>query len=398
MKKKILVFVCICTLLLTASFLTPASAEETQRIPDIEAGIAGINKYGNIILTIGPESMTELGYEPADMISVRIGEAEMEMPIGTEYTDVDSGDPICRLKSDPQGSGAVVLAINGGNLTETLNIAEYHAIEEDPGFEWIFLNGLDDSVTVCLSMQEKQGYADKYAIHQIGTSRTNNREDYADLSDAEYANFRVIETTGMGEGTLYRSSSPINPALNRNQEADEALLTAQIHTVINMADSQTVMTNYADYGLTNYAGCDIIALDMDMDLYSEAFTRKLAEGFRFLASHNGPYLIHCKEGKDRTGFAAAVLECLMGADADEIVQDYMLTYTNFYGIEKGPQYDEIAATNIEASLAKAFGINSIREEGIQLSSCAEAYLLGIGMTDEEISSLKARLEQDYGGN
>jgi hypothetical protein len=137
---------------------------------------------------------------------------------------------------------------------------------------------------------------------------------------------------------------------------------------------------------------------MGMDFFSEEFQEKLAEGFRYMASHDGPYLIHCVEGKDRTGFAAAVLECLMGAMVDEVVGDYMLTYFNFYGIELGTeQYRQIAAGNIEATLSRAFGIGSIREDGIDLSVCAGNWLESLGMSREEISALKEKLAEDYGG-
>ncbi len=374
------------------------SKEDSQSYSDVEAGIYKINKYGNITLTIGPESMEKLGYEPADLIKVKIGDAEMEMPIGRAYTEADSGEPICCYKTSSEGIECVVLAINTGNLAETMGIAECHPIDTDPGFEWSYLNGLDESVTVYISMVEKQGYADEYNMHKLGGSRSNNREDYAELSDAEFANFRVIETTGMGTGTLFRSSSPINPALNRNKEADEALLAQGVRTVINMSDSESKMKKYSDYSLTNYADCDIIALDMAIEYDSEEFRNKLAEGFRFIISRKGPYLIHCVEGKDRTGFAAAILECLMGADAGEIIQDYMLSFCNYYGMKPGTTYyDEVAASNIEAILAKSFRIPSIRDENTDLQACAEAYLQEIGMSMEEISALKEKLGQDYGG-
>lgn len=262
----------------------------------------------------------------------------------------------------------------------------------------VYFDGFDASTSVVISMAEKQGFADEYTMHHLGTARTNNREDYADLSDEEYANFRAVETSGMGTNTLFRSSSPINPALNRNEEADQALLNSLVRTVMNMADTEETMKKFADYNLTNYSSCDVIALNMGMDFFSEEFQEKLAEGFRYMASHDGPYLIHCVEGKDRTGFAAAVLECLMGATADEVVGDYMLTYFNFYGIEPGTeQYEQIAAGNIEATLSRAFGIGSIREDGIDLSVCAGNWLESLGMSREEISALKEKLTVDYGG-
>ena len=306
--------------------LSACSASKAEEDQSIETGIYSINKSGSITLTIGPESMKKLGYEPADIISVRIGDAEIEMPIGTNY-------------------------------------------------------------------------ADEYAMHQVGNTRSNKREDYAYLtylSDAEFANFRAVETTGMGRNTLYRSSSPIDPALERNDEADNALRDAGIRTVMNMADSEQRMKSFADFGLTAYSQCDIIALDMIMTYDSDDFRKDLADGFRYIASHEGPYLIHCVEGKDRTGYAAAILECLMGASADEVVKDYMITYYNFYGIEPGTdQYKQIAESNIEAVLAKTFGIKSIYDDGVDLRSCSEKYLKEIGMNDDEIASLREGLALSY---
>ena len=389
MKK--LLLICLVVLML----VVPAFAEA---VPEIEAGIAAVSKYGNIVLTVGPQSMRELGYEPADIVTVRINDFEIDMPIGTSFTDVDSGEPICCFRTNSLGIEVVELSINAGNFALVNGIAEFRIIDEDPGYELVFFDGFDASASVVISMAEKQGFAEEYAMHQLGATRTNNREDYADLSDEEYANFRAVETDGMGTNTLFRSSSPINPALNRNEEADEALLNSLVRTVMNMADSEETLKKYADYNLTNYSSCDIIALNMSIDFSSGDFQQKLAEGFRFLASHDGPYLIHCVEGKDRTGFAVGVLECLMGATADEVVQDYMLTYTNFYGIEPGTeQYDQIAAGNIEATLSRAFDIQSIREDGTDLSACAEKWLEDIGMSREEITALKENLAEDYGG-
>lgn len=397
--KKAFAIVLALLALLMCIGAAPQSTENADEVPAIEVTILEISKYGNIVLSISPDSMKELGYEPADVVLVKIGNAEMEMPIGTSYSDADSGEPLCCWKtSASKGVEEVVLAINGGNLTKELGIAEYEKIEEAPGFTWHLVGGLEQPVTVSISMAARQGYAEEYQMHQLGGTRSNKRADYPGLSDEEYANFRAVETTGMGVGTLYRSSSPLRPAYNRNAEADTALQNAQIRTVMNMADSEEAMRSYPDYILTHYSDCDIIALDMKIDLASEEFRAALADGFRYLASHEGPYLIHCHEGKDRTGFACGILECLMGASADEVVEDYMITYYNFYGI--GPdseQYEQIADSNIRASLADAFGIDAIDGDAVDLAAEAEEYLLEIGMSSEEIQALKTRLAQDYGG-
>ena len=371
---------------------------ETGEYPVFEAGIDSISKYGNIVLSVGAEAMRALGYEPADVVLVTIGSAEMEMPVGVQYTDADSGEPVCAWITDENsGREYVVLAINTGSLAETMGIAVKHSMDAEPGYVWEYCEGFDASVPVTVSMAEKQGYAEEYAMHQTGGVRTNKREDYAYLSDAEYANFREIRTAGMGEGTLFRSSSPIDPSLGRSRQADEAMMNALVGTVINMTDTEERMKAYADYPGSYYSGCRIIALNMNIDFSSAEFEEKLAEGFRFIAANEGPYLLHCKEGKDRTGFAAAIMECLMGAGKDEIIDDYMKTFTDYYNIEEGSeQYTKTAERNILKSLQRAFGIDEIGAD-TDLAGQAEDYLVRIGMKKDEIAALKKRLQADYGG-
>ncbi|MNK24877.1 Tyrosine-protein phosphatase precursor [compost metagenome] len=54
-----------------------------------------------------------------------------------------------------------------------------------------------------------------------------------------------------------------------------------------------------------------------LDLFSRYF-RALAEG-------DGPVLIHCAAGKDRTGLLAALTHSLLGVSRDDLLSDYLLT-------------------------------------------------------------------------
>ncbi len=409
MTKRLLALILLCAVLLSACSgrqrPAPSSADpgnagsQSETLPSIETGIAGIDKYGNIELTIEPKALQELGFEPADMILVEIGDASIEMPIGTYYSDADSGEPVCCLKkSESKGIEETVLAVNSGNLVSVMKIAEIRRVEADPGYEVLWADGYDMTSSVRLTMLVKQGYADEYRMHQLAGSRSNKRGDYPDLSDAQYANFREIDTTGMGILTLFRSSTPVNPVLNRNKEADAELKRYGIRTVINMVDSEEEMKAFPGYDETYYAGCEVLALNMEVDFASEDFETKLAQCFRFIAQHEGPYLIHCREGKDRTGFAAAILESLMGAGTDEIIRDYMLSYENFYGISpEDDQYTGIVEGNVKSFLAKAYGVESIDQKGIDLRDLAETYLGKIGLSADEIRQLKEHLGKSYGG-
>ena len=100
--------------------------------------------------------------------------------------------------------------------------------------------------------------------------------------------------------------------------------------------------------------------------------------------------MHCTEGKDRAGYVSALLECFMGATYDEVVEDYMKTYVNYYGVEKGTEkYDAIANSNIIKSLKKAFGVDDLSKAN--LVACATAYMKEIGLTDAEIAKLHENL-------
>jgi protein-tyrosine phosphatase len=47
--------------------------------------------------------------------------------------------------------------------------------------------------------------------------------------------------------------------------------------------------------------------------------------FRTLAESDGPTLVYCTAGKDRTGFAVALLHSALGVHRDDILEDYLLT-------------------------------------------------------------------------
>ncbi len=374
------------------------SAETAAEIPaEIETSIDNIDKYGDIILKISTADMQALGYEIADIITVKINDFQTTMPIGSKYSDVYIGAPICCFHLLNPQKKPVTLAISSGSLGKEAGLGEYRKSDDDSGDKWIYPDGLEMPVTVHISMFEKQGYAEQFELYHV-EERTNNREDYADLSDAEYANFRVVDTGGMGKNALFRSSTPVSPQLNRNREADQALLDSGIRAIVNTSDSKDDMLQYEGYDQTNYSKCNILNIGMGVDFDSEDCRSKFAEGFRFMASNDGPYLIHCIEGMVRTGYMIAILESLMGASADEIDKDYALSYHNFFGVEPGSEkFKHIAAQNIDKILANTFGIDSIHDDSADLQACAKTYLTGLGLTEEEIDDLVENLSKDYEG-
>ena len=373
MKKVLCGFIAVCTILITLSGCRADSGSMTIKIREIRP-------YGNVILDTTFEDMNEGGIDVGDIITVRIEDREYDLPVGTSYTDVNIGELLCRFD---QQDKEVALAANYGSFAEITGTAEKQTIEEDPGFRWV--TNVDE---VTISLKEKEGYLDEYSARNL--TRTDAREDYPNLNDEEFANFREVDVTGMKEHILYRSSTPIEPDLGRNEYAMAAMEKAGIQSVINLANPANAMRNLSAYQGSYYSRCAVINPEMGYEFGNREFGEKVRQSIVFMTENDGPYLIHCKEGKDRTGILCGILECFAGATADDVMQDYMITYYNFYNVQpEDPAYSIILDNNIVKTLCNLFQIDNLDEADLREE--AEQYLLSIGLTSEQLTALDEKL-------
>lgn len=362
-----------------------APAAETQiaeeQAPEtLTVGFRDVRKHGNIILDTTFDEMRAAGMDIGDIITVVVGDAEYDIPIGTSHSDVDSGEMICRFDLE---DNEVSVAVNMGSFAEAAGIAEKRTIDADPGYEW------DIKVSeIGLRLKEKGGYLEEYRARNL--TRTDVREDYADLTDAEFANFRAVSVSGVKEGTLYRSSSPVDPSIGRNEYAMATMEAAGIRTVINLSDAKDVAEAFDTYEGSYYSTCNVIYPEMNFDYHAKGFSDDVKASVQFMAENDGPYLVHCKEGKDRTGMLCAVLECFAGATYDEVCTDYMLTYQNFYGV--GPDdsaYAIILNSNLNKTLCSLFGVEDLSTADLKAE--ASEYLLSTGLSQEDLDALSSKI-------
>ena len=343
-------------------------------------------KYGNIELDISTEKFMKAGFAYGDVVTVDVNGNSYEMPVCSNYNDVDTRKMLVRAT---EGASSVIVAINYGQLAVDAGLAKPNT---DPAVsdKYVAADGVTYPVKVTITMKDKGAYFAEWDARQLPTRTGDRNADmYKNLTDAEFANVRVIETTGMGEGVLYRGSSPINDAVEgRNPYADAAAKAAGIKTFINLADSEAAAKAYPGWEGSYYSTQDAVFLNMPVAFTTDAFKTGLANGYRYIASSEteAPYYMHCTEGKDRCGIASAVLECFMGASYDEVVADYLVTYYNYYGIQPDTEKAaNIAKYGIVSALQTMFGVKDLSKADLQ----AEAldYLLEIGLNADEIVSL-----------
>ena len=346
-------------------------------------------EFGHLIFDMSADSFLE-HFALGDIVTVTIdGHESMDMPVCTSYDDVSAGEML--LRAVP-GKDNITLAINYGQIGVVLDILEETA--DDTGIKYTIKNDVRFPLKMTASLKEKDGWKDRLVLSTL--VRPNHRDEYAaELSDEEFSNFREIRTSGIAPNILYRSSSPINDVLGRNKIADALAEKAGIRTCFNMADSEAKAADYPDFAGSYYSSMDVICCQLPAAPSSQVFSAGFAEGLRYMMAHEGPYLIHCTEGKDRTGFAAAVLELFMGASLDEVKADYLTTYENFYaelkngGAQLNDDMREIICSMIIKTLEYGYGIDDITS--VDTQKVTEEYLCSIGLSKEELTSLRACL-------
>ena len=376
MNKLIRKSIAICILCVLVLSLSSCSLMEksSKKAGTVNAIVVEIEKYGHAVLDITTADFTDRGYEFGDIVCVHFDSYEFDMPFFDGYYSTP-GTEMLRGASAEEN---VAICINYGDFSKETGIA------------------IGDHVEI--TMVEKAGMLAFYELSALKYS--DNRADFSD--DITFANFRAVTVGAIGDGKLYRSASPINNEHGRARYANTLIAEAGVATVLNLADSEEDIAEYcaaedfeSEYYRALYESGKVITLDLNVNFYSDEFNTTLIEGLCFLAQNEPPYSIHCTEGKDRAGFTAMLLEALMGAELQEIIDDYMLSFYNYYGIdkEKEPErYETVLNTNLFTMLYHVTGTDTREElEQTDLEAAVTDYLLRHGMNESDISALRDKL-------
>lgn len=368
------IFSLILALLLCFAALTSCGKAEKPELKS--SAVTHETKFGGVYFDKTIEEFNALGFEYGDSVNITFsnGKTLEDIPYYNGYY-VDIGDPL--LVAYP-GYPYIDAMINYGDDL-------YLALE------------LDENCTADITLCERGKYLAVQKARDIQYS-----DEQGDQSDEVFANFRAVNMGELKKDVLYRSASPCNDEHNRAAVTDRLAAGAKIGFMLNLSDNESDILGFiaadtfdSPYFLSLFNSGNVAPLGLSANFKSESFGEKLAQGLEAVAQSEGPVLIHCVEGKDRTGYVLMLLEALCGATYGEIVDDYMLTYDNYYGINKTSdpeRYDIIKEKNLDVMISYMTGTPA--EDGFEnadLAKSARALLVRIGMTEESVNRLYSKL-------
>ena len=153
-------------------------------------------------------------------------------------------------------------------------------------------------------------------------------------------------------------------------------------------------------GLTDTAAAEQVMREVyEAFVRSPAARASYATLLRDLATEEPPHLFHCTAGKDRTGWAAALLLEIAGVDRDTIVEDYLLT--NEVSSSTREKYLALVAEHLGPEKVAVYEPTMVVEQGYLQAAydavdadhgSVEGYLRdGLGLDDDLLDELRARL-------
>lgn len=303
-------------------------------------------------------------------------------------------------------------------------------------------NYLCQELGVCENQREQlkskllYDYNPSFVTDELGIELPKNKDQISAKSDLEGApNFRQFNVTGnkIKDGMLYRSGAlhELTPADVRKLEKmdiktvvdfrykneikeDPDKRIATVKNTVNfpigrnpdelkeLIDDKTYAQIRTWYMEGNFAKVDSVVKANNINIAQSRIDRYESFPIKFIDAYgnfikmltnesNYPVVFHCQGGKDRAGFAAALVLKTLGYDDEQIIQDYVTT--NLYNYDEVSKMYKMGVTSLKPS----YGANA---EQLRASFAAidreygsfDNYLRkGLNLTDSDIANIKKNL-------
>ncbi|WP_042417923.1 tyrosine-protein phosphatase [Streptacidiphilus anmyonensis] len=200
------------------------------------------------------------------------------------------------------------------------------------------------------------------------------------------ADLGVVNTLGVTADYDLRTTSEI-------AQAPDVVPAGAGYTNLNVLADVTLTPT-----LTSPAAAEQYMQQIEQDFVTDATARaafgKLLTG---IADGHGAALYHCTAGKDRTGWATAVLLTLLGVPQDTVMQDYLLSNTYYFdspavqGMLKAMPAGEAAVYTPMLQVQASYLQAGFAQVSASYGSMYDYAVHGLGLRPQTIAKLRAKL-------
>ena len=356
--------------------LTSANSENENK----EYSISEYAGFGNVFIHISPSDFEKQGFALGDSVNLEFsnGAKFLDIPYYNGYY-AKVGN--VALVSYPGSEYLIAAICNGGSLWDEASV--------------------DENTTAKISLAEKKKYLVIQNALDIYEFQNKKAPD-------ERAVLREVKAGNLKEKTLYRGLSPLDVKnIGKSEKTvDDLIEEAGIKFIINLTDTKEQTIEKIESGQTDtsyykklFDEGKVANIRLDMNYKSDSFAGKVVEVLKTISKNEGPYYIHCTEGKDRSGFVCMIIDCLAAANYDEICDDYMKSYEYNFNITKEntpDKYDVIKGETLDDMLRYIAGpdLENIPLDEIDFVNVAGRYCDSHGMTVEDFDALYSKLTRD----
>lgn len=190
--------------------------------------------------------------------------------------------------------------------------------------------------------------------------------------------WETVDGKRIRQGLLYRSAE-IDGAVDSKYSITPDGVNTML-TVLGIRTDMDLRAETDNVNNTHALGAGVKHNYYNAQMYSDVFSNNGKESTRIIFSaladkNNYPVLMHCTHGLDRTGTICYLLEAVLGVSEEDMMRDYQLSAMYHGGFWSLNQMNEFIGR------LKSY-------EGETIQAKAENYLLSIGVTSGEISSIK----------
>ncbi|MEL7377852.1 MAG: tyrosine-protein phosphatase, partial [Bacteroidota bacterium] len=224
---------------------------------------------------------------------------------------------------ETNASDLLILSEDGGNLRSGNSLTqspadEYRIFRAVNGLDTFYLGERNLNVDGIPNLRDVGGMMNEQG-YQIRWGRVFRSGKLADVDESE---FDRLESLGLHTIVDFRTSS------EKEEDPDKWPNLDQINRVeLPIGDDRSTRDMLAELNSDDF--------DANAFMYNanERFIRQHSDRYKaffevLLDDQNYPLLFHCSAGKDRAGFGTYLLLTALGVDADQRLDDYLLS--NYY--------------------------------------------------------------------